>query len=196
MKKIILLALLVMTAACGSAASTAQTNEDANMKENKKILIAYYSKSGNTEQIAKHIQKLTGGDLFEITTDHKYPTEYRPLTEQAKKEIADGFKPKLNKTVSNFADYDIVFIGSPCWWSTVAPAVSSFLSEYDYSGKTVVPFMTHEGSGLGRSVSDIKKLVPSAIMLEGKAFRGSTAAQAQNDVQSWVREIKIVREAK
>ena len=158
----------------------------------KKILIAYYSKTGNTAVMANQIQTLTGGDLFEITTDHQYPEEYKPTTVQAKEEIANGFKPVLNKKVDNFADYDIIFIGSPCWWSTVAPAVASFLSDYDYSGKTVVPFMTHGGGGFGSTISDIHKLVPTATMLEGKIILGNAINDAYNEVESWLKTIAII----
>ena len=97
----------------------------------QKILIAYYSYSGNTAEVAKAIQAKTGGDLFEIKSDHAYPAEYRPMTEQAKKEIADGFRPKLTTKVGNIAQYDIVFLDSPYWWGTITPQVSSFLESYD-----------------------------------------------------------------
>ena len=150
MKKLFLsmiLSLLVF----GSNEAFAQTAQEGNEMGNvsqRKILIAYYSYSGNTAEVAKAIQAKTGGDLFEIKSDHAYPAEYRPMTEQAKKEIADGFRPNLTTKVGNIAQYDIVFLGSPNWWGTITPQVSSFLESYDLNGKTVVPFITHGGGGV------------------------------------------------
>lgn len=123
--------------------------------ENSKILIAYYSYSGNTKEVAEAIQKEIGGDLFEIKTEGTYPDEYRPMTVQAKQEIQDGYRPKLTTAVENMAQYDTVFIGSPNWWGTITPQVSSFIETYDLSGKTVVPFITHGGGGVQNTVKDM-----------------------------------------
>ena len=155
-----------------------------------KILIAYYSRSGNTAEIAKHIQAATGGDIFEITPLQDYPQDYRQTTEQAKEEISRGYKPELKNKIENFAQYNIVFLGSPCWWGTIASPVSSFLSSYDFSGKTVIPFMTHGGSGLGHSVEDIKAQIPTATVMGAKAFWGTSAAMASTDVNKWIKELE------
>ncbi len=120
-----------------------------------KILIAYYSYSGNTAQAAKAIQQKIGGDLFAITSDHTYPQDYHEMVQQAKEEIAQNFRPRLTSSVKDIAQYDIVFIGSPNWWGTIAPQVSSFLEQYNLSGKTVIPFITHGGGGLQNTVSDL-----------------------------------------
>jgi flavodoxin len=156
-----------------------------------KTLVVYYSASGNTREIANQIKDIAKADIFEIQPVDAYPAEYRPLTEVAKKEIEAEYKPAIKSKIENIADYDVVFVGSPCWWSTIAPPVATFLSEYDLSGKTIVPFMTHEGSGLGRSVSDIKKLAPSATILSGRAFRGSDAKSAKGDVAEWLEELNL-----
>lgn len=130
--------------------------EDKIMETSKpKILIAYYSYSGNTAKVAQAIRAKTGGDLFEIKSDHAYPSEYRPMTEQAKKEIADGFRPALTTKVENMAQYDVVFLGSPNWWGTITPQVSAFLESYDLNAKTVVPFITHGGGGTQNTLRDI-----------------------------------------
>lgn len=132
-------------AACTPPAEAADGEASSAPAAPKKILVAYYSYSGNTEAVAKQIAGATGGTLFEITTPHQYPEAYNAMTAQAKKEIRDGFKPELSSKVEDFARYDMVFVGSPNWWGTYAPAVSAFLAAYDFNGKTVVPFFTHGG---------------------------------------------------
>ena len=134
----------------------AQTEKEQNMAE-KKILIAYYSYSGNTQEVAETIQKGIGGDLFEIKTAGSYPQSYRPMTEQAKKEIEAGYRPELMTRVDNMAQYDVVFLGSPNWWGTITPQVSSFLDTYDLSGKTVIPFVTHGGGGVQQTIADMTR---------------------------------------
>lgn len=155
------------------------------------ILIAYYSLSGNTRALASLIQQRTGGDLVELETLNPYPAEYRATTEQAKKELESGYKPPLKTRVDNLAGYDVVLVGSPCWWGTVATPVITFLSDNDFAGKTIAPFMTHGGSGLGRSVAHIRELCPTATVREGLAVRGGSAASAGNEVDAWLRELGL-----
>lgn len=135
----------------------AQMREEniAMEKVQPKILIAYYSYSGNTREVAEAIYKQVGGDLFEIKTEGTYPDEYRPMTNQAKKEIQDGYRPKLTTAVADISQYDTVFIGSPNWWGTITPQVSSFLESYDLSGKKIIPFITHGGGGVQNTVTDM-----------------------------------------
>ena len=145
---------LLAAAAYKVMAQTGEENKTMDT-QNAKILIAYYSYSGNTKKVAEAIQKEIGGDLFEIKAEGTYPDEYRPMTEQAKKEIDAGFRPKLTTSVADMAQYDIVFIGSPNWWGTITPQVSSFLESYDLSGKTVIPFVTHGGGGQQNTIADL-----------------------------------------
>ncbi len=145
--------VFVLLTASGPAA--AQQNGENKMSDKSKTLIVYYSWSGNTRKAAEAIQAAVGGDLFEIQTAQPYPEAYRALTEQAKKEIADGYRPALKNSAPDMSKYDVIFVGSPNWWGTIAPAVSTFLSEYDLSGKTVVPFVTHGGGGVQRTVADL-----------------------------------------
>ena len=159
----------------------------------KKVLVAYFSHSGNTREIANQIHKSVGGDIFEIQAVKPYPGDYDECVEQAKQELKEGYRPKLKTIVKNIESYDVVFIGYPCWWSTIPAPVVTFLSKYDLSGKTVVPFCTHEGSGLGHSVSDISKLCPKSTLLESLAIRGSNVKTAQSEVSGWLRKIKITK---
>ncbi|MDF2855257.1 MAG: hypothetical protein K0Q87_1108 [Neobacillus sp.] len=157
----------------------------------KKVLVAYYSRSGNTREIARQIQKNVGGDIFEIQTVDPYPRDYDAVTKQAKQEIESGYKPALKTKIDNIKSYDVIFVGSPNWWSTIAPPVATFLSEYDLSGKTIVPFITHAGSGKGQSVTDIAKLCPQSTVLDGFAVWGRDVKSSQNEVSKWLRELNL-----
>lgn len=167
--------------------------EAQSSSEKKKVLVVYYSHSGNTKEVANQIKEATGADIFEVVPEKAYPTEYQAVVDQAKKEIAEGHKPAIKGKVKNIEQYDVIFVGSPCWWSTMAPPVATFLSEYDLSGKTIVPFMTHEGSRMGRTVDDVKKLCPKSKVLDGFPVRGSQVKKAKEDVLKWLRELKMIK---
>jgi flavodoxin len=158
-----------------------------------KILVAYFSRGGNTAEIAGQIHQQVGGDIFQIVTVNKYPTEDGACGEAAKLEQQQNARPALAMEVRGMASYDTVFIGYPCWWGTMPMALFTFLEKYDLSEKTLVPFTTHGGSGFGRSIQDIKKLCPTANLLEGIALRGSNAKMARNDVAAWLKKIGIVK---
>lgn len=175
--------LLAASLAAGSVSAGVVSQED-------KVLVAYFSRSGNTREIAQMIQQNLNADLWEIEVADAYPDEYKALTEQAKKEIAAGYKPVLKNSMSRLGDYKVIFVGSPCWWGTIAPPVLSFLSAYDFEGKTVVPFMTHGGSGLGHSVEDIRALIPGAVVADGKAFWGNRVKSSGDDVKKWLKGLQ------
>jgi flavodoxin len=155
----------------------------------KKILVAYFSHSGNTREIANKIHKSVGGDIFEVQAVKPYPNDYDAVVKQARQELDSGYKPALETKIENIKSYDLVFIGYPIWWSTFPAPVKTFLSEYDFSGKIIVPFCTHEGSGLGRSATDISKLCPKSTLLDGVAIWGRDVKTAQNKVSEWLREL-------
>ena len=173
----------------------------------EKCLIAYFSrkgqnyvngrivdlKVGNTEVVAKMIQKITGGDMFHIESVKAYPKDYTETTEVAKDELRANARPELTGHVENMDTYDVIFLGYPNWWGTLPAPVRTFLSEYDFSGKTIVPFCTHEGSGLGRSEQDIKKLCPKATVLNGIAIHGADAGSANTKISEWLEKIKITK---
>jgi flavodoxin len=168
-----------------------------------KCLIAYFSRPGNnyvggsivdlpvgnTEVIATMIRELTGGDLFRIEAVNAYPADYAETTEVAREELRTKARPKLTGHVETMASYDVIFPGYPNWWGTMPMPVFTFLEEYDFSGKTIAPFCTHEGSSLGHSVADIRKACPESAVLEGLAVRGGDVKDAQGMVAGWLREI-------
>ena len=160
----------------------------------KKILVAYFSHSGNTREIANRIHKSVGGDIFEIQAVKPYPREYDATVEQARQELDSGYKPALKTKMENMKPYNFVLIGYPVWWSTVPAPIRTFLSEHDFSGKTIVPFCTHEGSGLGRSATDISKLCPKSTVLNGVAIRGGDVKTAQDRVSEWLLKIGVTKQ--
>ena len=159
----------------------------------KRILVAYFSHSGNTREIASQIHKSVGGGIFEIKSVKPYPNDYDAVVKQARQELDSGYKPALKTKLENIKSYDLVFIGYPNWCGMIPAPVKALLSEYDFSGKTIVPFCTHEGSGLGRSVSDISKLCPKSTLLDGVASRGRDVKSAQNEISEWLHKIKMTK---
>lgn len=186
------LATIITGIAVGLAPANAQGKLEQT-PESSKILIVCYSRSGNTKAMAETIRDATKGTLFELVPEQPYPEEYRAATEQAKKEISEGVKPALKSNLESIAAYDVIFVGTPCWWSTMAPPVATFISSHDFTGKTIIPFITHEGSGLGHYVEDVKKLAPKAAVLEGKAVRGRAVRASRNDINAWLRQLNAIR---
>jgi flavodoxin len=157
----------------------------------KKILIAYFSHSGNTREVARQIQSCVGGDLFEIVSVEPYPRNYNAVVEQARKELEADHRPQLKARLKDAASYETVFIGFPNWWNTFPTPVGTFLRETDLSGKTIAPFCTHEGSGLGRSVSDVTKLCAHSKVLPGLALRGSSVKRAGDEISKWIGKLEL-----
>ena len=167
-----------------------------------KILIAYYSRKGqnyvngsiknlakgNTEIVAEFIQKAIGGELFEIDTVKNYPVDYTECTEVAKIEIQQKARPELKNYLPDIDDFDTIFLGYPIWWSVPPMAVSTFLEKYNFSGKKIIPFATHEGSGLGGSVNYLKKICPQAEILNGIAIHGADAKNSESEVVAWAKK--------
>lgn len=157
--------------------------------EPRNILVAYFSHSGNTRKIANRLHERVGGDIFEITTVDPYPRDYDMVVEQAELEKKNSSRPELAAEIENIDSYDVVFIGYPNWWATMPMVVFSFLEKYKLSGKTVAPFCTHEGSGLGVSIRDLKKLCPDSRVLYGLAISGRSVNRAENDVSEWLKKL-------
>ena len=166
-----------------------------------KTLIAYFSRKGdnyvggkivnlpvgNTEVAAKKIAELTGGDLFAIKTAHGYAEDYTTCTEEAKAELQANARPELADAVPDLSAYDVIYLGYPNWWGTAPMGVFTFLESVDFSVKTIRPFCTHEGSGMGQSERDIKKACPTAKVEKGLALRGASVCRADKDIEIWLR---------
>lgn len=185
MRQITLLLTLLFSLVCGGIHAQ---KTDKPMK----VLVAYYSYSGNTRTVAQQIQHATNGDIFEIEVVTPYPSDYQGLLDQAKKEINNNEKPALKAMPENLAQYDVILVGSPNWWSTIAPPVATFLANANLTGKTVGIFVTHGGGGMARCETDAKKLYPQARTLKGLAVNGSSAKDATSRVEKWLKDIGIV----
>jgi len=170
----------------------------------KNCLIAYFSRKGNnyvsgkivnlpvgnTEIAAKMIQELTGGEMFHIEAAKAYPEGYTEATEVARKELHENARPELTALVKEIAPYDVVFLGYPNWWNTLPMPVFTFLERHDLVGKTIAPFCTHEGSGLGRSENDIAKLCPGTKLVNGLAIHGTHVKAARTDIENWLKTVE------
>lgn len=168
-----------------SQADASETSEPAESAEGG-TLIAYFSWSGNTEQLAQMIQAETGGQLFEITPATPYTEDYNTLLDVARQEQADNARPELASQVENWDSCDTVFVGYPDWWSDAPMLIYSFLESCDWTGKTLIPFCTSGGSGFGRSLDKLPDSAPGATILEGFHVNGSSVDGAGEDVAAWL----------
>ncbi len=176
-------------------------NKDKRRKEEMgKTLIVYFSRKGenyvngsivnlsvgNTEAAAKMAQEVVAGDLFEIKTVKTYPNDYTETTNVAQAEKNQNARPELTTHVENMDEYDTIILGYPNWWGTMPMAVFTFLEEYDFTGKRILPFCTHEGSGLGGSERDIKRVCKVANVEKGLAIHGGSVNSAAGNIKSWL----------
>jgi flavodoxin len=213
MKKacILLLALMVVAGLFTGYEASAEEETHSN------ILIAYFSRVGitdfeegvdavtsaslnigedgnligNCEIVAGMIHEATEGDRFQIITTAKYPSEYSDTTDQAAAEQDAAARPDLATHVENMDADDTIILVYPNWWGTLPMPLFTFLSEYDFTGKTIIPLCTHEGSRLGRSTDDIRVLCPNATLLDGLAIRGSGVNNAQEEVAEWIAKLGL-----
>ena len=166
-----------------------------------KKLIAFYSRAdenyvngqlqmlkvGNTERAAGIIHELTGADLFHIEQMQPYAKNYNDCIAQAQADQRRNARPELKQYPASLEEYDEIYLGFPNYWSTMPMAVFTFLEHFDFSGKIIRPFCTHEGSGMGNSIMDIKKLCPGAVVEKGLALFGSRVERSKKEIEAWIR---------
>lgn len=145
--------------------------------------------TGNTGVVANIINEKVGGDIYPILVADKYPADYDETVSRGRNEQNRNYRPQLVNHIENFNDYDTIFIGFPNWWYDMPMAMYSFFEEYDFSGKTIIPFVTSGGSGFSNTVSTIKSLEPNATILEGVSINGRRAMRAEADVTEWLEEL-------
>ena len=185
------------TAPGAQEASSEQTAQQIDTK--KKALVVFFShagdnyavgniKVGNTKIVADYISAFTGADQFEIKTSKYDGMAYKPLCDLAKKEQEDGELPPFEGSV-DVAKYDVVFIGGPVWWGTFPQVMFTFFKKYDLNGKTIIPFTTHEGSGLGSCVKDVKKAYPKANVEQGFSIYGHDVRTGKERVEKWLKTL-------
>ena len=167
-----------------------------------KSIVVYFSKTGenysngsvvnlskgNTEVAAEFIRDITGADLFHIEPTTVFPTDYYACTDVAKEEMNANARPELKRwPATDLSEYDVVYVGYPIWWGTFPMAVFTFLEKYNWAGKTIMPFSTHEGSGLGHSESDIKRICTGADVKRGLAIHGTGVKSSKGAIEKWIK---------
>ncbi len=161
----------------------------------KRMLIVYYSVSnGNTKRIAKRLQETTGADIVRIETVKPYSGSYNDIVEQGQQEVNRGYQPKLKPLAVNPADYDVIAVGTPTWWYTMAPAVLTFLKSCNWKGKTVIPFQTH-GGWPGHVIKDIKNICKGAAFshemeIQFDSTGGAELITANDRIDAWTGQIR------
>ena len=164
-----------------------------------KVLIAYFSrrgenyavgniKEGNAEHIAKVIREDTGGDLFEILPTKPYSKDYKTCTEEALMEKNEDARPEIKNDLSSIDGYDVIFLCYPNWWGSYPRPVATFLSHHDFTGKTILPMCTHEGSGMGESEEELKKTLKTAYLKKGLAIKGTLAHKSNERILQWIKK--------
>lgn len=167
----------------------------------KNVLTVYYSRKGenyvdgkiidipkgNTKTAAEYINNAVGGDLFEVDTVSPYSDKYTECTKQAAKELRSGARPEIKAFADNMDNYDTVFVGFPNWCGTMPMPMFTFLEHYNFEGKRIIPFCSNEGSGMGRSEHDIKKICKGAAVEKGMSIRGCKTKELENDIKLWAK---------
>ena len=177
-----------------------------NCQSSERTLIVYLSRTNNTMAVAEMIQKEVGGDLVGVELEKPYPEDYNDIVQQVAQENKSGFLPPL-KTKVDMAQYDTIFIGFPTWGMQLPPPIKSFLKEYDFTGKTIIPFNTNAGYGLGSSIETIRQLCPNSTIMEEFSVKGGVErdgiyfvmegkreVEVREAVQKWLKQIKVLKD--
>ena len=189
----ILAATMLWPVVSNAKSGDISTTKDSKSKSD--VLVVYFSRSGNTRVIAGQIQRALNTTIFEIQPAKSYPDDYEKTVAQAQIERDTNFKPPLKSTVPDFENYTTVFLGFPIWGQTAPPVIRAFLTAHNLTGKTLIPFITHGGYGLGNSVSVIKSHAPQAKLLEGFSLQADQEKQTLNRVTNWLGQINSKRKA-
>lgn len=185
-KILCMLLSVIGLSSCGSSTALGSTPPE-------KALVVYFSWGGNTRTAANKIGEITGSEVFELQPTQPYTRNREEIEEVAKQEVQDGVQPKLKALPENLEQYDVIILGSPCWFATIAPPVATFLTTADLTGKTIVPFMTHGGSRMGKSIDDIKRLAPKANITEGLPLSGSRVSQSKDEIMAWLKKNNLIK---
>lgn len=196
-KMILFISMLLLASSCSSAQQPPG--------DKKEVLIIYLSRTNNTKAIAEIIHEKVGGKLVPLELLEPYPEDYQEIVAQVDNENQTGYLPTLKTRIENIEQYDTVFLGFPTWDMQLPPPMKSFLHEYDMSGKTIIPFNTNAGFGVGSGFEQVKELSQNATVLEGFSVRGGyekkgvyldikgkRAEDVEGELREWLRKIKIL----
>ena len=200
----ILFAIFLLIGACSSSQTQDIPTTGQSPVAPDKVLIVYLSRTNNTRALAEIIHKQVGGTLVGLELEKPYPANYQATVQQVQKENETGFLPPLKTKIERIQDYDVVFIGFPTWGMQLPPPIKSFLRHYDLRGKTVVPFNSNAGYGIGSSFETVKALCPNSKVLEGFTtqggverdgirfvMQGEKAKEAETNVKNWLQKLKM-----
>lgn len=204
------IAFLLMITSCFGAEKPIKIKEELLLEngelKNKKVLIVYLSRTKNTKAVAEIIHKKVGGDLVALELVTPYPQHYQTTVDQVADENAKGYLPPLETKIDNIKKYDVVFVGFPTWGMQLPPPVKSFLNQYNLSGKTIVPFNTNAGYGIGSSFEAVKQLCPGSKILEGFSTRGgierdgvlfvmegSKEKEVRVEIDKWLKKLELIK---
>jgi flavodoxin len=179
-----------MALAAGASAAAARSRAET-ARAASKILVAYFTRTGNTQVIARQVGRALDADVFAIDPANPYPEDYDETVAQAVRERDSGFRPPLKGSVPNINSYEVVFLGFPIWGETAPPVIRSFLSRHDLSGKTVVPFITHGGYGQGRSMHVVKEHAPGARILDPFIMEADQERRTLTQVSQWLSRVNV-----
>jgi flavodoxin len=201
----LLLAFLFLISACSSTQTERIDAETGTDVAADKILIVYLSRTKNTKAVAEMIQKNVGGTLVAIELEKPYPENYQATVAQVASENQSGYLPPLKTKIDSIGQYDVVFVGFPTWGMQLPPPMKSFLKQNDLSGKTIIPFNTNGGYGIGSTFETVRQLCPGSKILEGYSTRGGLerdgqllmikdekARQTQDEIKQWLEKLKMI----
>ena len=201
-----LLTFFLLISSCSSSPTKGINAKMDSTLDPNKVLIVYLSRTNNTKAIAEIIHNNVGGTLVALELEKPYPENYQATVQQVVKENETGYLPPLKTKIDSIEKYDVVFLGFPTWDMKMPPPMKSFLHQYNLSGKTVIPFNTNGGYGVGNGFQTVKELCPESKILEGfvikgglerdgeyLVIKGKKAERAQTEVKKWLRRIKITK---
>ena len=202
----ILLAFSFLISSCSPSGTKNNYAKADSTVDSSKILIVYLSRTNNTKKIAEIIHKNVGGSLVALELENPYPENYQATVQQVVKENETGYLPPLKTKIDSIQNYEIVFVGFPTWGMKLPPPMKSFLRQYDLGGKTIVPFNTNDGYGIGSCFDTVKELCRKSKILDGFSIKGGTESDgqarltkvenvkdAETKIKKWLREIEVVK---
>lgn len=193
---VLVVAVIVTLVMRGTRKGGIDNNPEAAVSGKSNILVAYFSWSGNVQQMSRWIAEETGGDIFRIVPEESYGEAFNPCADRAKNELDNGIRPAISEHIDKeiMNKYDIIYIGFPIWWYNLPMPVWTFLEEYDLSGKTIIPFFSHNGSSDGAgSLDTISKLAPDSEIFTDNiiSVRGSEVADSENEIKECAKKFTV-----